>query len=585
MNQNTWDLTKMYKNKKDYEEDLENLKVRIKKFINIDKNILKTSKYFLDTLKEYLDIERKAYFIYNYAKLQSDADGKNCEYVKMVDTAENILEKFGSDTVFIDMNFKKLNKRLLNKFYNETPELKEYNHMFEIILKNKKHLLSLKEEKILSLTSNIRNTYETVFDKLDAVDSKFKDVFGEKLNHSTYSLLLKNSDEKVRKEAFNNYHEYYKNHENTISTCLITSIKNMEFSASIRKYKSARDMEMFHDNINESVYDSLINVVHSNINSFYRYLGLKKKSNNLKEMHMYDLYMSSSFNKKYTIEEAKGLVLNSIKVLGTEYSNIYENSFKERWVDFDYREGKYSGAYSSGSYDSYPYILMNFSGDFRSVETLAHEMGHSMHSYLSKKNNPYHKSHYPIFLAEIASNVNELLLFNYILNNTKDKNEKKFMLENILDSFKNSVFRQTQFAEYEHILHTKIKNNVSLSSEDITNIYYDLNKFYYAKNVINDEMIKYESLRIPHFYYNYYVYKYATGLMIAYVFVNRILENKKGAVENYLMFLKSGGRDYPLNILEESGVKFNDSVMNEAMKLFNKYLDEYEKLIGEANEK
>lgn len=578
-NINTWDLTVMYKNNKEWEKDLNLLNERIEEFSKIDKNITKNSKYFLEKIEEYLNIQRRMYFIYKYAKLNNDADGLNSEYNKMVMSAENLMENFETKTSFVSIALKKLNKKVINSFIKETPRLKEYNHMFDEIIRNKKHVLSEKEEKILSASSNIRNGFETIFDKLDAVDSIFDSVSGKELNHSSYAILIRDKNQSIRKDAFEKYHEYYKKHSNSLSTCLINNIKNAEFIANIRGYKNARNMEMDSDKIDEKIYDNLINSIHKNIDSFYKYLDLKKKANNLNELHMYDLYLfSSKYDKKWNIDDTKEVLLNSVEILGKEYQDNYKKAFDERWIDFEYRKGKYSGAYSSGSYDSYPYILMSFNDTFRSVETLAHEMGHSMHSYFSRKNNPYHEANYPIFLAEIASNVNELLLFDYILKNTNDKEEKKYILETILESFKGSIFRQTQFAEFEHIIHTKIKNNESLSTEDITDIYYDLNKFYYGEN-ISDDIIRYECLRVPHFYYNYYVYKYATGLSLAYVFAKRILGKEKNAVENYMKFLKSGGKDYPLNILKNSGVIMSSKVIDEGIELFNEYLKEYEELI------
>ncbi len=340
-------------------------------------------------------------------------------------------------------------------------------------------------------------------------------------------------------------------------------------------------MSLNNDNIKEQVYTDLITSVHNNLPLLHKYYDLKGKANGIKHQHMYDLYVKSGeYNRKFTFDEAEKIVKESIKVLGSDYANNYAKAFSEHWIDVYYRKGKYSGAYSSGTYDTYPYVLLNFKDDFESIETLAHEMGHSMHSYYSCKNNPYHLSSYPIFLAEIASNVNELLLFDYMLKTSQDKNEQKYILETILDSFRGSIFRQTQFAEFEKILHDNYEKNSALTTEEITNIYYDLNKLYYGDNIISDDLIRYEGLRIPHFYSSFYVYKYATGLAIAYIFASRILNKEKQSLENYLKFLSIGGTDYPLNVLKSCGIDFSCQIVDEAMGIFNKYLQEYEELLG-----
>jgi oligoendopeptidase F len=587
MNKETWDLTPIYKNSQLWYQDYESL-LKIINDIKEDKSFLKNGEALYNALENNNKLGRNVSKLYVYAKLIHDANGLDIEASKMMQNADNLMALYQAKTSYIGVTLKKLTKKVLEKLIKEYPNLGEYHHFFTVLFKEKRHILSLKEEKIMANSEVIRNTAENVFEALDYVDATFKDILvngkKENLNHANYFLFLKDKNIVKRKQAFNNYHEFYQKHHDTLSNCLLGSLKNDSFIAKTRKYKSTLAMALDDDDLKPQIYHGIINSVHDNIDLFHDYLRLRKQANNLVKQHMYDIYLpSSSYNKKFTYEEAQKLVLESVKVLGEDYYQDYQKAFKEHWIDPFYRKGKYSGAYSSGTYDTYPYVLLNYQDNFQSVETLAHEMGHSMHSYYSRQNNLCQNAAYPIFLAEIASNVNEILLFNYMLNNAQNDDEKKYFLETILDSFKGSIFRQIQFAEYEMIIHDKIDQNIALSSQELSDIYYDLNKFYYGNEVVSDDLIRYEYLRIPHFYFAFYVYKYATGLALAYVFASRILNKEKGALENYLKLLKSGGQDYPLNILKSCGVEVNKNIINEAMKTFKKYLVEYRKLVGEEN--
>lgn len=587
MNKETWDLTPIYKDRKDWYEDYNQLLAKVDG-LKIDYTFIKSGKSLYNALEEINKLERQISKLALYTKLIHDADGLDLEASKMVQDADNLISLYTSKTSYISVALKKLNSKALEVLKKENPNLEEYHHFFELLLKERKHILSLKEEQLLANSFYIRTGGEKAFEALDYVDAFFKDVTKngkkEQLNHANYALFIKDKDNSIRRKAFLNYYEFYKNHHEVLSNCLINSFKNDSFIAKTRKYPNTLTMALDGDNLKPKMYQDIVASVHKNINLFHEYLGLKKLANNLKEQHMYDIYLpSASYNKKFSYEEAKKIVLESVKILGEGYSQDYQRAFRENWLDPFYRKGKYSGAYSSGAYDTFPYVLLNYQEDFYSVETLAHEMGHAMHSFYSKQNNLYQNATYSIFLAEIASNVNEILLFNYMLNNTQNNDEKKYFLEIILDSFKGSIFRQIHFAEYEMIVHDKIDHNISLSSKELSDIYYDLNKFYYGSNVINDDLIRYEYLRIPHFYSSFYVYKYATGLALAYVFANRIINKEKGALDNYLKFLKSGGKAYPLEILKECGILVNQKLIDEAMLIFKKYLKDYKELVGEEN--
>lgn len=578
-----WNMNKIFKCKEDFDKNFEIITKEVETISSLKKDFIKSGKNLYKALIEINDLSLKVNNLYMYAKKFYDVDSIKSSNQELMSLVENLYVIFSSNVNFIETEIIKIKN--INNFYNEEPKLKEFTYFIDEILRSKKHILSAKEENLLSLSSNIRNGYESVFENLEATDVKFSDFTIDnvkyELTHGNYSNYLKNDNPLVRKQAFINYHEYFKKHANTFYNCLINNFKNDNFLAKVKHYKSAIQMSMDSDAVPVSLFDNLVKTVHKNINLLHRFVSLKKKLNKLEEIHMYDMYypMFKNKDKKYSVDEAISLVKNSLSMMPEEYRNVVSKCFAENWVDFYETPGKCTGAFSSGTYDTDPIILMNFDETFNSVETLAHELGHSMHSYYSHKYNPYQTSSYPILLAEIASNVGELLLFDYILKNSTDIDEKKMILETILSSFKGSIFRQTQFAEFEKAIHEKEQNNEPLSMENVTNYYLELNKYYYGNDFINDDDIKYECLRIPHFYYNFYVYKYATGLAVAYVFAKRIINKEKNAINDYIEFLKSGGRDKPLNVLKNCNVDLSQSkILDEAMELFNNYMTELENL-------
>ena len=388
-------------------------------------------------------------------------------------------------------------------------------------------------------------------------------------------------DREVRKDAFNHMYEYFKGLKNTIAACLKGTIKEDIFISDIKKYDSPLKMSLYHDNINIDIYKNLISFVHKNLPAMYEYMKIRKQALNLDEMHMYDVYVDLAEKTKSNISfnEAKKIVLEALKPLGEKYITDLEKAFSERWIDIYPNSGKKSGAYSWGCYDSYPYLLLNYDGTIDSVSTLAHELGHSMHSYYSKKQT-YINHAYPIFLAEIASTVNEVLLNEYLYQNAKTKEEKISYLTEFLDKVRTTIYRQTMFAEFEMLMHDKEINGIPLTEEEFSKTYYDLNKLYYGDNVISDDYIRYEWARIPHFHTPFYVYKYATGLSIAIAIASDILDGNEDMLDKYLTLLSSGGNDYPLEILKKVGISLeDDSIYNKAIKMFNEKLDALKELI------
>ena len=373
-------------------------------------------------------------------------------------------------------------------------------------------------------------------------------------------------------------HDKYKKYIRTIATIYKSEVETNVVTAKIKNYDSAISASLYSDNVPVKIYDNLIKVVNDNLNVLYNYYDLKKKILSLDEFHMYDTYVEiiNKVDKKYTFDEAKEMVISALSVLGDEYISNLKKAFDEKWIDIYHNKGKRSGAYSSGNYDINPYVLLNYEGTLDDVSTLAHELGHSMHTYLSCHNNPYQYSSYEIFVAEVASTVNELLLANYMLKNSKDKNEKLAIINHILDLYKATLFRQTMFAEFEQKTHSLREQGEVLTSDLLSNIYYDLIKKYFGKNVVCDDLIKYEWARIPHFYYGFYVYKYATGISAASYIVDGILNNKEGQLESYINFLKTGGSMYPLDELKVANIDLtNEEVIQSAIKTFEKYIKEF----------
>ena len=401
------------------------------------------------------------------------------------------------------------------------------------------------------------------------------------LTESNYNTFIRNSDRTIRKDAFTKLLETYGKYKNTLAKTFSGNVELLVSMAKIKNFNSSIEASLYADNIPVSVYNKLIDTINMHLDVLYKYYDLKKEIIGVKELHLYDVYvpMVSSIDKKYTFKEARDIVIDALSVLGKDYITNLKKAFTERWIDIYNNKGKRGGAYSSGFYDTKPYLLLNFEGKYEDVTTLAHELGHSMHTYYSCSNQPYNLSSYNIFVAEVASTVNELLLVHYLIEHTTDKNEKLFLINQLLELYKATIYRQVMFAEFERDMHSSCEQGEILTNEFLKENYYKLVKKYFGKDVICDEEIKNEWMRIPHFYYNFYVYKYAIGLSCATKIVNGILNNEKGALDNYLAFLKTGGSMYPASELKVSGVDvYDENVYLDAINTFNKYIDEFKNI-------
>lgn len=581
-----WDLTPIYKDVDSWYEDYDLVSKEIKKVLDFKGNIVKSAKNLLDYIEFSMNLERKLYKLYYYAHLNFDSDTTNNEYQKMNGKIENLLAEYNKLDSFANPEMMKIDYNQIKEFYKEEPRLQEYEFLLEQLYRYKDHILNTEAESIISSFANINSTPEQVFEALTDSDLRFCKVKNDKgedveLTESNYSSFIESTNRDVRKEAFEMLLKTYSNYKNTIANTFAGNVEVLTTMAKLKKYSSSLEASLFDDNISTGVYNNLIDTVSNNLNVLYKYFDLKKEVLGLDEFHLYDQYNSlvPDCSKNYTFEEAKDLVLKALTVLGEDYVANLNKAFDERWIDVYNNKGKRTGAYSSGFYDTNPYVLLNFNGKFGDVSTLAHELGHSMHTYYSCHNNPYQYSSYKIFVAEVASTVNELLLKYYILNHTDDVNEKKYIINEMMNNFKSTIYRQTMFAEFERDMHALKEKGEVLTSQLLSDKYYELNKKYFGPNVVVDDVIRYEWERIPHFYYDFYVYKYAIGLSCACYIADGILNNKPNALENYKKFLSSGGSDYPANELKIASIDVTKSeVVESAIKMFDNLIKQFKEL-------
>jgi oligoendopeptidase F len=579
-----WQLDKMYSSKEAIEKDIKTVKEYINEVKEYKGKLGENKENFLNALSVYENASRLVQNLYVYTHMKQHEDTRISAYQGDASRTEMLSAELSMATSYIVPEIIAMDEKVLNKFLKDE-KVSFYKKFIDDLLRDKPHTLSEREEELLAATSEISSVPENVYDMLAYADMEFpeiEDENGEKvrLSHSNYSLYIKSKDKRVRKDAFEAEFNTYGMYKNTFASTLYGAIKSEIFYAKVRNHKSAIEASLFEDDINVEVYDNLISAIDESLPTLNKYIELKKKFLELDEIHMYDLYvpLTDKYDIKIPYEEAQDILLNALAPLGEDYLNVIRKAFSEGWIDVYENEGKKGGAYSWGSYGSHPYILMSYKDDLNSLFTLIHELGHSVHSYYSKSTQPYIYSSYKIFVAEVASTLNELLLINYLLEKSDSKEEKIYLLNYYLEQFRTTVYRQTMFAEFEKITHAKIEAEEPLTAEEFTNIYNDLNKKYYSKSSVVDELIGLEWARIPHFYSNFYVYKYATGFSAASALSKQILTGEEAAKERYINFLKSGGSDYPLNQLRGAGVDMEKKEsVEEAINVFKSLVDELEK--------
>ena len=582
-----WDLSSIYSSDEEFLKDLDVFKEEINKLNDYSENMMDNANNLYNCLKLTDNLEMKLDKLYSYAHLHNDEDTTNNTYQKYYGMVINVYSEYSKVSSFITPMLLRYDYSKIEEFYKELPKLKEeYEFILSDIFRGKRYKLEENVEKTLSHLVKAFDNSEEIFEVLTNSDFTFNPIKLDngsevELTDSNYSLYMSSSSRNERKQAFDSMYNTYKKYSNTISKCLSNNVESNVALSKLRGYKNTLSTALFSDNIDESVYDNLIDTVENNLNPLFEYYNTKKEMLNLDELHMYDIYtpVIDESNTTYTFEEAKDLVLKSLSVLGDDYINDLKKAFDERWIDVYNNKGKRGGAYSSGSYLTNPYLLLNYEGRLHDVSTLAHELGHSMHTYYSNKNNPYQYHGYKIFVAEVASTVNELLLANYILNNTNDKEEKKSILNNLLELYKGTLYRQTMFARFEKEIYDAVENGEILTSEYLCDKYYEINKKYFGSSVVLDDDIKYEWSRIPHFYYFFYVYKYATSICASTYIVNEILNGNNEVKEKYLKFLTLGGSMYPIDELKVVGIDMSDKkVIESAINYFENIVKEFKKV-------
>lgn len=578
-----WKLEDIYPTREDWESDYVSAEDSISDIQNLSESMTRSFEDLARGLEKLDSVSYKIEKLYTYAKMHRDLDNSDSEAQALTERAGTLLVKVSSAASFINPLLLSMDEAALLE-WKEKPELANYKFYIEDLLRSKRHILSAEQEKLLSMAGDFSGGARDIFTMLNNADLTFADVEhnGEthSLSHSNYILYMQNPDRELRKKVYETFYASFKQYINTIAATYATSVKKDVFYADVRGYESALAKPLFGDNVPLKVYDDLIDTVHKHLPTMYKYLALRRKLLGVEKLGMYDVYvpLSDEGDEEYTYEKAKEMVLSALRPLGEDYIATLKEAFENRWVDVCATKGKTTGAYSWGVYGVHPYVLLNHRGDLDSVFTLAHELGHAMHSYYSNSTQPYPLASYVIFVAEVASTVNEILLTKYLLKTVTDKSLRKHILCHYLDQFRTTVLRQTMFAEFEKKAHEMAAAGEPLTAETLSDVYQKLNDLYYGEDVEKDDIIRYEWARIPHFYNAFYVYKYATGFSCASAIVAGLDDPEN--LRKYREFLCSGGTDFPIALLEKAGVNF-DTVVETCMQEFAKALKEFEELCEE----
>ena len=583
----TWDVSAMYASKAAWEADLKEVVTIVSDLAKLEGSVMASAEKLLTALELGARAEQKIDLAFNYAERLFDQDQKNTEHQAMSQKMYGVVTDYQSRTAFVVPEILAADKATLAQYFAEKKELELYRGLVDEILRTKEHVLSAEMEKLVAMTGEMAQTPEQVYsiiNNADLIYPEIEDENGEKvrLSHGNFVPFEESGDRRVRKDAFEAFYSIYKQFAGTIAGLYNGQVKQQIFYAKARNYASTLEEAVDANNVPSKVYRNLVETVNANMDKMHRYVKLRKKCLGVDELHMYDVYtpMIADAAKKVSYDEAKETVLKALAPLGEDYVATVKEGFENRWIDVYENEGKRSGAYSAGAFGTHPYVLLNYNDTLDNMFTLAHEMGHAMHSWYSNANQPYIYSQYKIFVAEVASTCNEILLMEYLLANTTDKKERAYLLNHYLDSFKGTVYRQTMFAEFEMKSNQMAEEGESLNAENLCKLYYGLNQKYFGEDMVSDPQIAYEWARIPHFYYNFYVYQYATSFSAAVAIAHGILEEGAPAVERYKKFLSGGCSMSPVDLLKQVGINMEEpKPIQDALDVFGKVLDEIETLI------
>ena len=582
----TWDLSTIFETDKKWEEELALLTEDTKEAARLEGHLLDSAESLLNITERYLDLSRRLEKLYVYAHMKNDQDTRVAKYQEYYAKAMTLYSQLDQVFSFYEPEFMAITEEQYQNFLAEEPKLQPYKHFFDKLLQNKDHVLSQREEELLAGAGEIFGAASETFAILDNADIVFpfvKDEDGNEvqLSHGVYMRLVESKNREVRRGAYEALYSTYEQYQHTYAKTLQTNVKVQNYRAKVRNYKSAREAALAANFVPESVYDNLVSAVRKHLPLLHRYLALRSKILGIPDLKMYDVYTPlSSVEYSFTYEDALKKAEEALAVLGDDYLSRVKRAFSERWIDVYENQGKRSGAYSGGSYDTNAFMLLNWQDNLDNLFTLVHETGHSMHSSYTRETQPYVYGDYSIFLAEIASTTNENILTEKLLQEVQDDATRFAILNNFLDGFRGTVFRQTQFAEFEHAIHQADQNGEVLTSEFLNNLYADLNQEYYGLSKEDNPQIQYEWARIPHFYYNYYVYQYSTGFAAASALAEKIVHGSQDDRDRYIDYLKAGKSDYPLNIMRKAGVDMEkEDYLNDAFAVFERRLDEFEALV------
>ena len=582
----TWDLSMIFETDQKWEEELALLTEDTKEAASLEGHLLDSAESLLNITERYLDLSRRLEKLYVYAHMKNDQDTRVAKYQEYYAKAMTLYSQLDQVFSFYEPEFMAITEEQYQNFLAEEPKLQPYKHFFDKLLQNKEHVLSQREEELLAGAGEIFGAASETFAILDNADIVFpfvKDEDGNEvqLSHGVYMRLVESKNREVRRGAYEALYSTYEQYQHTYAKTLQTNVKVQNYRAKVRNYKSAREAALAANFVPESVYDNLVSAVRKHLPLLHRYLSLRSKILGIPDLKMYDVYTPlSSVEYSFTYEEALKKAEEALAVLGEDYLSRVKRAFSERWIDVYENQGKRSGAYSGGSYDTNAFMLLNWQDNLDNLFTLVHETGHSMHSSYTRETQPYVYGDYSIFLAEIASTTNENILTEKLLQEVQDDATRFAILNNFLDGFRGTVFRQTQFAEFEHAIHQADQNGEVLTSEFLNNLYADLNQEYYGLSKEDNPQIQYEWTRIPHFYYNYYVYQYSTGFAAASALAEKIVHGSQDDRDRYIDYLKAGKSDYPLNIMRKAGVDMEkEDYLNDAFAVFERRLDEFEALV------